>query len=91
MMITVSNKKDLKPGTKYQLLVASAESGTCYSPDCVEDLLVERAGQAVPNFDFAHIRDELPPKGTKSDLGWRYWPEDLSHAERQHFATLDRS
>lgn len=81
-------KKGPNTGSKYQLLLATAQNRSCYNPECDEPLLVERSGHAVSNFEFAHIRDEFPPADANADIGWRYWPDDLTQAERNHFSNI---
>jgi hypothetical protein len=82
------SKTNLASGTKYQLLLAAAQHGTCYNPACTERLLVTRAGKTIANFEFAHIRDDQRPKDPAADLGWRYWPDDLPSDQRNHFSNI---
>lgn len=42
----------------------------------------------MANFEIAHIRDELPPGDPTADIGWRYWPDDLTQEDRNRFANL---
>ena len=42
----------------------------------------------MTDFEIAHIRDELPPDDPNADIGWRYWPADLTQKERNRFANL---
>lgn len=81
-------KKHISIGEKYGLLLATARDRTCYNPDCSEPLLVTRAARTIPNFVVAHIRDEQPPRDPDADVGWRYWPEDLTLDQRNHFSNL---
>lgn len=81
-------KASLGTGAKYELLMATARHRTCYNPACNERLLVERAGKAVVNFEFAHIRDEQQPEDPDADIGWRYWPDDLTIDQRNHFSNV---
>ncbi|WP_420625523.1 tetratricopeptide repeat protein [Candidatus Poriferisodalis sp.] len=80
-------KKRLSTGNQIALVLAN-EHPTCYRPDCDTRLIVERDGEPVVNFEYAHIRDELPPVNWKDDIGWRYWPDDLTVQERNHFSNL---
>lgn len=74
-------KKKLSSGVKAMLLVDP--KGTCHNPICNEPLLVTRSGKPIVNFEYAHIRDESPPRSKNSDVGWRYWPDaDLTEEER---------
>ena len=42
----------------------------------------------MANFEIAHIRDELPPGDPTADIGWRYWPDDLTQDDRNRFDNL---
>jgi hypothetical protein len=81
-----SKKQPLASGEKAALTLVA--KGTCYNPQCSEPLLVQRGGSNIINYEVAHIRDELPPVTPTADVGWRYWPEDLSQEERNRAANL---
>jgi hypothetical protein len=81
-------KKHISTGDRYELLLATARDRTCYNPTCSEPLLAKRAGLTIPNFVVAHIRDEQPPSNPASDVGWRFWPDDLMIDQRNHFSNL---
>ena len=65
-------------------------SGTrvCYRPECRRPLVVTRGSDQVADFEIAHIRDEFPPRDPTADIGWRYWPEDLTQEDRNRFDNL---
>ena len=80
-------KKSLSSGTKAMLL--NVARGECYNPECYEKLIVERSGEPIVNFEYAHIRDESLPKEDSGDAGWRYFPsDDLSQDERNNFRNI---
>jgi HNH endonuclease len=80
-------KKSLSSADKMVLMQAAR--GDCYCPTCTEPIIVYRDDRPIVNCEFAHIRDELPPKDSNSDIGWRYWPsEDLTSEERNSFENL---
>ncbi len=74
-------------GERTALLLA-ATTRVCYRPECEEPLVAIRDGHRISNFEFAHIRDERPPRISSSNVGWRYWPDDLTQAERNRFDNL---
>ena len=74
-------KKNIKSGESAALRLYSHNT-TCYNPDCNEPLLTERDGMTIVNHDIAHIRDELPPSKPDADIGWRYYPDDLTQDQR---------
>jgi tetratricopeptide (TPR) repeat protein len=80
-------KKAVKAGERAALLL-EAGVRSCYRPECRRPLIVQIGDERVADFEVAHIRDELPPASPTSDLGWRYWPDDLSQDERNRFANL---
>ena len=82
----MTDKQSLGAGVKTSLALAA--KGDCYCPDCSEPLIVFRDGEPIVNFEFAHIRDELPPKDPNADIGWRYWPDDMSQEQRNEFDNL---
>lgn len=79
-------KKAPKAGEKAALIHAANSS--CYNPNCKEPLFVQREGHQIINFEIAHIRDELKPQSQQSDIGWRYWPDDINQDERNRFSNL---
>lgn len=60
-------KKHLKSGERAALLLTA--SGSCYNPDCSEQLTVVRDGNQAVNFEIAHIRDEIRPNDPDADIG----------------------
>lgn len=86
-MTSQSKKKTIPTGDGAALQLLAR--GDCYNPQCTEPLITLRAGRPVVNFQFAHIRDELPPSDPDADIGWRYWPaEDLDQSKRNRFDNL---
>lgn len=81
------SKKAIAAGERAALLLA-AGTRVCYRPECRQPLLVARGDNRVANFQIAHIRDELPPRDPGADIGWRYWPEDLTQEDRNRFDNL---
>lgn len=81
------SKKRLSAGERTALLLA-AKTTVCYRPECREPLVVKRGEHRITNFEIAHIRDERPPPNPNSDVGWRYWPEDLTREDRNKFDNL---
>ena len=47
-----------------------------------------RGDHRICNFEIAHIRDELPPPDPCADVGWRFWPDDLTQEERNRSDNL---
>ena len=47
-----------------------------------------RDGHNVINYEIAHIRDEQKPSSESSDIGWRYWPDDLTQDDRNKYGNL---
>lgn len=83
----MAKKQNLREAEKVALrLISSAK--TCYNPECDEPLLTTRGGVSIVNHDIAHIRDEQEPTDPSGDLGWRYYPDDLSQEERNTFANF---
>ena len=42
----------------------------------------------MSDFEIAHIRDELQPRDPCANVGWRYWPDDLTQEDRNRFDNL---
>lgn len=83
----MSDKKSLPSGDKAAVLLSA--NSTCYAPTCSEPLIVYRDASAIVNFEYAHIRDELPPKDQSADIGWRYFPDaDLTQEQRNHHSNI---
>lgn len=80
-------KKSIAAGERAALLLSSG-TRVCYRPECREPLIVIRGNDRVANFEIAHIRDERPPADSTSDIGWRYWPDDLTQEDRNRFDNL---
>ena len=80
-------KKSIVAGERAALMLA-AGPGVCYRPECGRALVVTRGSNQVADFEIAHIRDELPPSNPDSDIGWRYWPDDLSQDDRNRYDNL---
>jgi len=74
-------KKSVKSGESAALRLYS-KTTTCYNPECAVPLLTERDGATIVNHEIAHIRDEFPPSKLNADIGWRYYPDDLSQDQR---------
>lgn len=72
------------------MLQLDAATGRCSNPDCEVALIEYRNGIPIKNFEFAHIRDERPPKKqTANGIGWRYYPaEDMSQEERNQASNI---
>ena len=81
------SKKRIAAGERAALLLANG-TRVCYRPECREPLVVTRGSDRVANFEIAHIRDELPPRDPAADIGWRYWPDDLTQEDRNRFDNL---
>ena len=81
------SKKSIATGERATLLLANGTK-VCYRPECRRPLVVTRESDRVADFEIAHIRDELPPRDPTADLGWRYWPDDLTQEERNRFDNL---
>lgn len=79
-------KQNLSSGVKTLLILAA--KGDCYNPSCTESLIVERDGTPIVNFEIAHIRDELSNNDPDAEIGWRYWPDDLTQEQRNRFENL---
>lgn len=82
----MTDKKTLPTGDKAAVLLSA--NTTCYNPDCSEPLIVFRDSTAIVNFEYAHIRDELKPKDSDADIGWRYFPDDLTQEQRNHHSNI---
>lgn len=80
-------KKSIRAGERAAVLLA-ADTRACYRPDCRRSLVVARGSERIADFEVAHIRDELKPASPDSDIGWRYWPDDLTQDERNRFENL---
>ena len=81
------SKKSIAAGERAALMLA-AGTRVCYRPECRRPLVVTRGRDRVSDFEIAHIRDELPPSDPTADIGWRYWPCDLTHKDRNRFDNL---
>jgi tetratricopeptide (TPR) repeat protein len=80
-------KKSVSSG-EHAALLLSVGTSQCYRPECKQPLVVIRDGHRVVDFEIAHIRDELRPSDPSADIGWRYWPDDLSQKERNRYGNL---
>jgi hypothetical protein len=80
-------KKGIRSGEHASLLL-SAGTRRCYRPECKRPLVEIRDDNRVVDFEIAHIRDELRPADPNADIGWRYWPDDLSQDERNRYGNL---
>ena len=80
-------KKPIAAGERAALMLAGG-TRVCYRPECRRPLVATRGSNRVADFEIAHIRDELPPHNPKADIGWRYWPDDLTQEERNRFDNL---
>lgn len=81
------SKKSIAAGERAALMLA-AGTRVCYRPACRRPLVVTRGSDRVSDFEIAHIRDELPPQDANADIGWRYWPCDLTQEDRNRFSNL---
>lgn len=81
------SKKSIAAGERAALMLACG-TRVCYRPGCRRPLVVTRGKERVSDFEIAHIRDELPPGDLEADIGWRYWPDDLTQEERNRFDNL---
>ena len=81
------SKKSIAAGEHAALLIASV-SKVCYRPECQRPLVAKRGGNRIADFEIAHIRDEQPPRDPSVNIGWRYWPNDLTQDERNQFGNL---
>ena len=81
------SKKRIAAGERAALLLAGGTK-VCYRPECRQPLVVTRGNDRVTDFEIAHIRDERPPRKGSADVGWRYWPDDLTQDERNRFDNL---
>lgn len=82
----MTQKKGPLTGTQRALTLAAR--GDCYNPECKEPLITCRNSIHIANFEFAHIKDESRPTSEQSDIGWRFWPDDLTQEERNHFDNI---
>ena len=80
-------KKPIAAGERAALMLAGG-TRVCYRPECRRPLVATRGSNRVADFEIVHIRDELPPHNPKADIGWRYWPDDLTQEERNRFDNL---
>jgi tetratricopeptide (TPR) repeat protein len=80
-------KKSL-PSGEHAALLLSAGARHCYRPESNRPLVVIRDDHRVVDFEIAHIRDELRPSDPSADIGWRYWPADISQDERNRYGNL---
>ena len=81
------SKKSIAAGERAALLLAGG-TRVCYMPECRRPLVVTRGSDRVSDFEIAHIRDELPSRDSTADVGWRYWPDDLTQEDRNRFDNL---
>ena len=81
------SKKSIAAGERAALMLAGG-TRVCYRPKCRRPLVVTRGKDRVSDFEIAHIRDELPPRYPDADIGWRYWPDDLTQEDRNRFDNL---